>query len=631
MQSTKLIDVAGPFNIYECEQTGCIKVGAEPRPAKQFVPYTGSVNRLCPKPSAPKLKQLGIKVERECPVCKEDVTWLPQIAACPQCGYKQVPVFEETEYNEETTAKKIITDFYEEIKKTPELPDLPAGGRLMVPGLCSLRDYVNTNRDITSLKRDMKKAKVEVPCVSAARRLGGKDPNMLTVFTELRDMYTANNEDNPKRPMTFDEICTHACLNAGGELDCGAVRKKRKRPPAPAKPFKSRLYAPMEPLSQRCTGHLHCGNQVKKVPAHMGWMWTQCHLASRPGWRPGAIRRSIRELMSYFLKDFPVDSIPNSKYMSYLKHKPHVDEVLTGERYPIVQLPTLHIEKKNNEILITLRPLKDTETLKRAANPYVDMKPVQFRIVKNPLLKEIRDMKRCLKNMGYSKCQCHRPVMECHCRSYIDKKRLIDDVKRQCTVRKLTHCAEGLVLSDTTDSEEEFDFGVTPPAGLMKPELLIKPPHTTHAETQYNEKDWAMPTMFPHPPNAYVQYGGCVTGERKGPFNWIYGKGTVHAKPKPPKTKNKEKEKPVRKFHGAPIPPEKKRPFPDPKPKPKRQKAGFSGEVAGINTRTKPAINRRLSEKQSRLLRAAHPPTEQQFKQAAAQFQLEDASVRFMP
>lgn len=636
MQSTKLIDVAGPYDIYECEPTGCIKVGAEPKPAKQFTPYTGSVNRLCPKPSAPKLKQLGIKVERECPVCKEDVTWLPQIAACPQCGYKQVPVFEETEYNEDTTAKKIITDFYEEIKQIPELPGMPP----LHSHLCALPSGATMQQYMT-LKQSIKKCDEEAaPCKSKPRKRGGKDPNLLTVFTELRNMYTKS-EGNAKKPKTAKEICDEACRLAKGTKrrgsckpathPCGVVHRKRKRPLAPAKTFKSRLYAPMEPMSQRCTGHTHCGNQVEKVPAHMGWMWTQCYLAARPGWRPGAIRRSIRELMSYFLKDFPVDSIPNSKYMSYLRQKPPPSHEGEESLADMVQVPTLHIEKKNNEYVITLRPLKDADTLKRAANPYVNMKPIQFRIIKNPLLKEIRDMKRCLKNMGYSKCQCHQPVMQCHCRSYIDKKRLVDDVKRQCLLRKLPHCERDLVLSDTTDSEAEFDFGVTPPAGLMKPERLKKTTHTTHAETQYSEKDWAMPTMFPHPPNAYVQYGGCVTGERKGPFNWIYGKGVVHEKPKPPKAKNKEKEKPVRKFHGAPLPPVEKRPFPDPKPKPKRQKAGFSGEVAGINTRTKLAINRKLSEKQSRLWRAAHPPTEQQFKQAAAKFQLEDASVRFMP
>lgn len=637
MQSNKLVDVAGPFDIYECPQTGCITVGAEPKPGKQFTPYGGKMNRLCPKPSAPKLKQLGIKVERECPVCKEDVTWLPQIAACPQCGYKQVPVFEEKEYNEEVTAKKIITDFYEELKKSPELPNNP----LCTKDPCSKTSKASQGmegvlRDYKALKQSIEKCKTAPSCPLKPRKQGGKDPNLLTVFTELKDMYTDKSRERKQREVKT--ICAEACRLAMNRKPrgsckpathpCGVVHRKRKRPPPPVKAFKSRLYAPMEPMAHRGTGHNLCSKQVEKVPAHMGWMWTQCALAARPGWRPGAIRRSIRELMSYFLKDFPVDSIPNSKYMSYLRQKPppsHEGEETAAE---MVQVPTLHIEKKNNEYVITLRPLKDAETLKRAANPYVNMKPVQFRIIKNPLLKEIRDMKRCLKNMGHSKCQCHRPVMQCHCRSYIDKKRLIDDVRRQCVIRKLPHCEQGLVLSDTTDSEEEFDFGVTPPAGLMKPERLKKTTHTTHAETQYNERDWAMPTMFPHPPNAYVQYGGCVTGERKGPFNWIYGKGTVHEKPKPPKTKNKEKEKPVRAFHGAPLPPEVKRPFPDPRPKPKRQKAGFSGEVPGTIVRSKQAINRRLSEKQSRLLRAAHPPTEQQFKQAAAKLQTEDASVR---
>lgn len=576
--------MAGPFDIYDCEKTGCIQVGANPKPAKQFAGFSGHTNRLCPKESAPKLKEMGIKVERECPVCKEDVTWLPLVSACPTCGYKPLPVYEEKEYNEETTANQIITEYFEDIKKGPELQNQPPS----VNDPCMKTSKASEGFD--SIIQDYRTLKQSIQKCKASGQGGGiskpassrptKDPNLLTVFTELKNMYQSGESNETKRNK-IKEICDEACRLAKATRrraaskkpashPCGVVYKKRKRAPR-MKDFKSRLYVPMEPMAHRSSAHATCGNVLHKVPAHMGWLWTQCPLAARPGWRPGAIRRSIRELMSYFLRDYPVDTIPISKYMSYHKQKPPISH--EGEERPeeLVQVPTLHIEKRNNEYVITLRPLKDAEGLKRAANPYVKMKPIQFRIVKNPLLKEVREMKRCLKNMGYSKCQCHRPVMECYCRSFIDKKLLVDDVRRQCALRKMPCCERELVLSDTTDSEAEFDFGVTPPAGLMKPERL-KITHMTHTETQYNENDWAMPTMFPHPPNAYVQYGGCVTGERKNRFNWIFGKGNVHEVPKPPKMKNKGKEKPVRKFHGAPLPPEVKRPFPDPKPVPKRTK-----------------------------------------------------------
>lgn len=620
--------MAGPFDIYACEQTGCIKVGADPKPGKQFANFSGHTNRLCPRCSAPKLKELGIKVERECPVCKEDVTWLPLISACPQCGYKPLPVYEEKEYNEETTANQIITEFFEEIRKAPDTSNKPISedDPCLKPSKAS-QGFDSIIQNYRTLKQSIQKCKASNPSTAKPQPRPSKDPNLLNVFTELRNMYHSGESSEDKKNK-IKEICEEACRlakagkrrrgNKPASHPCGVVYKKRKRAPR-IKDFKSRLYVPMKPMAQRSSmAHAQCGNALHKVPAHMGWLWTQCPLAARPGWRPGAIRRSIRELMSYFLRDFPVDTIPISKYMSYHRQKPHLTH--DGEERPeeLVQVPTLHIEKRNNEYVITMRPLKDAETLKRAANPYVKMKPVQFRIVKNPLLKEVREMKRCLKNMGYSKCQCHRPVMECYCRSFIDKKLLIDDVRRQCVMRKMPYCERELVLSDTTDSEAEFDFGVTPPAGLMKPDRLKKTVNMTHTETQYNENDWAMPTMFPHPPNAYVQYGGCVTGERKNRFNWIFGKGNVHETPRPPKMRNKGKEKPVRAFHGAPLPPVVKRPFPDPKPVPKRKTGGFAPETQSVPRST---YSRKLSDKHNHIQHAACPPSAEQFKLAQAKAQ----------
>ncbi|KAH8417897.1 hypothetical protein KR222_007852, partial [Zaprionus bogoriensis] len=558
-ESTKLIDMAGPFSIYGREDTGCIKIGSSPLPAAQFTHYSGQTNRLCPQVSVPKLKQMGIKIERECPVCHEDVSWLPKISACPHCGYKPLPVYEEKEYDEKLTADDILKDFFEQLDKPLTMDDKdPCDMPQQVRGSDGHEGFDTIIKDYKTLKQSIKKC-MSAPPGTAARAppKAAKEPSPLTVFTELREMFHAGETDESRRGK-IGKICHDACRLAqkakrrlatkSSKHPCALARKSIKRSLI-RKPFKSRIYAPMDPVEHPHQSHEKCLADAHIVPAHMGWLWTHCPLAKHPGWRPGAIRRSIRELMSYFLKDFPVDSIPISKYMSYHRQKqlPHVE----GEERPedLVQVPTLHIEKKNDEYLITLRPLKDAETLKRAANPYVKMKPLRLRIVKNPVLKEMRDMKRCLKNMGFSKCQCHRPVMECYCRSFIDKKRLVDEVQRQCEKRNLEGCEEDLILSDTTDSEAEFDFGVTPPAGLMRPERL-KTTHTTHTETQYDENDWAMPTMYPHPPNAQVQYGGCVTGERKGKFNWIYGKGFVHSEPPKPKLKNPEKAKPKRKFPG---------------------------------------------------------------------------------
>ncbi|XP_034486875.1 uncharacterized protein LOC117791276 [Drosophila innubila] len=625
--SKKLIDMAGPYSIYGLtdNNAGCLDIKASAGPGGQFSVTShlgsGNTNRMCPPIAPPKLKQMGIKRERECPVCHEDVSWLPQIAACPHCGYKPLPEFEEKDYNEKATAKDILVEFFDSLGVDPNAADQ---GSVACSQTCeqhtegkASEGFESIVQDYKALKQSIKKCKSAQTCPGVSKSSQkAKPPDLVNVFTELRNLfYGADGDENKKAKIK--EICDEACKLAKatrrrgvnkstskGGSSCGMIKMRKRHPKRQKMYVKSRLYTPVDPLEHRRHGHAHCREDEHKVPAHMGWLWTQHPLAQRPGWRPGAIRRSIRELMSYFLKDFPVDSIPISKYMSYHNQKPCPPIDHEEKPEDLVQLPTLHIEKKNDEYLITLRPLKDADTLKRAANPYANMKPVQFRIVKNPLLKQVREMKRCLKNMGFSKCKCHKPVMECYCRSFIDKKQLVEEVQRQCIKRNMDSCEYDLVLSDTSDSEAEFDFGVTPPAGLMHPERL-KATHITHTETQYNENDWAMPTMYPHPPNAQVQYGGCVVGERQGKFDWIFGKGFVHRQPKPPKMRNPPKKKAKRPFHGAPRP---------------RQEGGFSSTTdigpKYFIRRDPQATAPQQVDRLQRLNRASHPPTALQFQRS---------------
>ncbi|KAH8311092.1 hypothetical protein KR044_004323, partial [Drosophila immigrans] len=571
----RLIDMAGPYAVYSCPENndGCLNIKALPGPGGQFQMTshlgTGNTNRVCPQMSAPKLKQLGIKVARECPVCHEDVSWLPLISACPQCGYKPLPELVEKDYDEKATAKDILTEFFDSLgTKDPNSLSPKAGCASDCTVAGNSPEKVDSKasegfetivQDYESLKKSIKKCKSGNGSQGTDSK-SGKPPSLLQVFTEMRDLFQSGDSDEKKQEK-IREICEQACKvakaakrrSARHSDPCGVLKMRKRHSKRQARLLvKSRLYTPLDSLEHRRQGHAHCHQDEHKVPAHMGWLWTQCPLAQRPGWRPGAIRRSIRELMSYFLKDYPVDSIPLSKYKSYHRNKAPAEADGLERAEDLVQLPTLHIEKKNDEYLITLRPLKDAESLRLSANPYANMQPVQFRIVKNPLLKQMRELKRCLKKMGFSKCKCHRPVLQCYCRSFIDKKQLLDEVQRQCHQRHMPCCETELVLSETSDSEAEFDFGVTPPAGLMHPERL-KRSHVTHVETQYDENDWAMPTMYPHPPNAQVQYGGCVVGERQKRFDWIFGKGFVHRKPKPPKMRNPPKKKPKRPFPGAPA------------------------------------------------------------------------------
>lgn len=576
---------------------------------------------MCPQIAPPDLKQMGVKPERTCLMCQADVSWLPQLAACPQCGYKPMPTHIEKEYDEKATAEDIIVDFFQNKGSEKKSTDsnLNCYNEKLSDSKTTEEAFDAIVGEYKSLKRSIKRCKSIQPCPSALKKL---PPDLVSIFTEMKKLFEVGSDSADKK-LKIQQICDEACKLAKASKkhrkknstrkasgSCSEIKKSTKRKTALKVNVKSRVYAPMDTLTHPRQGHANCHQDGHMVPGHMGWLWTDNPLAKRPGWRPGAIKRSIRQLMGYFLKDFPVDSVPISKYMSYQKHKPQPCNEVEERPDDLVQFPTLHIEKKNDEYLITLRPLKDAETLKRAANPYANMRPVQFRIVKDPVLRQVRDMKRCLKKMGYSKCKCHRPVMRCYCRSFINKKQLVEEVQRQCAKRNLPNCEYDLVLSDTTDSEAEFDFGVTPPAGLVHPERL-KTTHVVNVETQYNENDWAMPTMYPHPPNAQVQYGGCVLGERKDRFPWIYGKGYVHQEPKPPRTRS-----PLRKT--------------DKKPAKPRQKGGQNSDTRPMPT---PEKNRKDDElrddRQRRLNQAAYPPTAKQFKPITSKASLSSRKIMF--
>lgn len=294
-------------------------------------------------------------------------------------------------------------------------------------------------------------------------------------------------------------------------------------------------------------GHLDCISGSKhtgysRIPCHMGWMWTKSEMARHKSWRPGAISRPIRQLMSYFLKDFPADNICLSRYHYRHKKCRRVEEL----EEPLVQHPTLHISRKGDEYIITLRPLKDPKALASSANPYADMKPVVFRITKDPMAAGLRQMRVNLQDKGFAPCTCRRPVASCFCRSHIEKKRIQYEVENECRQRGWPNNSDTFVYSpnsDDDDSDREYEFGVTPPAGVIKPER-VRQPDRAHVETQYVDHDWAAPTMYPHPANMLVQYGGCVMGERKKMFPWIYGKGDVHADPPKPRLRNPPKKKP---------------------------------------------------------------------------------------
>lgn len=279
--------------------------------------------------------------------------------------------------------------------------------------------------------------------------------------------------------------------------------------------------------------------------------------------------KPIRQLMEYFLTDYPADTLNQARIHNRRRRQLlglEVDKPKPIEE-PLVQHPMLYITKNEDDYVITLRPLKSPEVLAKAANPFENMKPIMFRIRKDPIATAMKEIRRSLKEKGFPLCECKQPVAKCFCRSYLDQKVIEYEVKKLSEKQGWKDISDTFIYDEGSDSdsesEKELEFGVTPPAGVIKPERRLRPDRV-NVPTQYEDKDWAMPTAFPHPPNPYVQYAGCTFGERKGRFTWILGKGEVNVDPKPPKMINKPLPK------QKPMP--KNKPIQKPKQKPKKGK-----------------------------------------------------------
>ncbi|XP_068152398.1 LOW QUALITY PROTEIN: uncharacterized protein [Drosophila tropicalis] len=542
---------------------------------------------------APKLTQSSPHAPKLCILCKSDVSWLPKLAACPFCGYRNYNAESEEElYDENTTAKQILDLRIWEDKcrsASGEEVDSCSGEddanktdskncgcitsqpctRCRIRKLCEniFKDNeVNlkkpTPAEQVKPQKETKELQRKESTVSQRRS------HLIKIFNEMRNVYDTNKKKKLLRVMM--NRCGKIMAHCGKSVKLSRARQRAlnktlieidRAYPSPRKAKKARGKSKWQSPKYAFwnskkvdhgsrIGHNTCISDgsytgYRKIPCHMGWMWTKSSMSRFKKWKPGAIGKPIRGLMSYFLKDFPVDTICLSRY--HCRSKKTRKESDANEEESLEQHPTLHISKKNGEYIITLRPLKDPRALAVCANPYADMKPVVFRITKDPKAVKMRELKIGLKDRGFPPCTCQKPIVSCHCRSHVDKERLVYAFEILCKRMGLPNTSDSFIYSndddkddDDAESEQEYEFGVTPPAGLVRPERLHHPDHT-NAETQYMEDDWVMPSMFPHPPNPYVQYGACVVGERRGPFNWIYGKGQVHSTPPRPAQRNKPK------------------------------------------------------------------------------------------
>ncbi|EDV93211.1 uncharacterized protein LOC6563770 [Drosophila grimshawi] len=521
----------------------------------------------CPVIKAPKVNGVKYTPPQICPVCQANITWLPRVSACPYCGYKHYEMEPDSEqpFDETATAAEIVNNHFlntrgEQKRSSSPLPVSLTSKECtckQVQRLCTrcrVQELCSTTKLQSKLQPKSETVK-KAPSTTSQRC-----KELVKIFTEMRNFYSDKKLDNKamtdKLLKDCDKECRkgakkkrhrHTCVMKKALKDLEKIypskKPKAKSQKKKKRRVKSKRYTFLvrkDNLRPEVKTHHSCARELGRVPCHMGWLWTASELGRHRCWKPGAIKKPIREIMAYFLRDYPADRVVQSRF----HYRRQLNQNAADNKEPLIQHPTLHITKHRDEYVVTLRPLKEPKTLAKAANPYENMKPVVFRICKDPIAMGKRNIKLALKERGYPVCTCKQTVSKCHCRSHIDKKIFAQDVKMLSEEQGWTDIGDTFTYSDLSDSDsdDELEFGVTPPAGIVKPERLRKPDRV-NCETQYNENDWAMPTMYPHPASALVQYGGCVTGERKNRFPWILGKGYVHREPKPAKKINKPKQK----------------------------------------------------------------------------------------
>ncbi|XP_017038183.1 uncharacterized protein [Drosophila kikkawai] len=555
---------------------------------------------LGPYPVAePELKNEPYKPPHLCPLCKSDISWLPKISACPYCGYKTFEIIASSEdpYDMTTTAQQLLQDcLRKEVCERDSFAGMVDQNDKIGDGSDKLSQHDDPNipnrclcisgqpcarcRIRTLCENYVKNNEVKQPPLPQAQAgskdhsqpVQGKEPKrkksttsqrhsqLVSIFTEMRNMYDPKNgtADKADDQAMCEAIChgtktSKARRKARKELQKALKEIDKAYPSPPKKRVKKRVQRPKSkcytflkvhkrPSNPRI-GHTDCISDGAcsgycKVPCHMGWMWTKSEMARYKSWRPGAIAKPIRQMMAYFLRDYPADNICLSRYHYRWRGKGSKEK---PEEEPLVQHPMLQISRRGDEYIITLRPLKDPKSLSVSANPFADMKPVVFRITKDPMAVALRELREFLRDSGFAPCTCGRPLANCFCRTHIDKKRIQYEVDQQCSRRGLSFNSDTFTYSaesDGDDSDREYEFGVTPPVAVIKPERQPRPDRT-NTETQYLEEDWASPSVYPHPASMLVQYDACVMAERKKKFNWLYGKGNVHAEPKKPIMKNK--------------------------------------------------------------------------------------------
>lgn len=319
---------------------------------------------------------------------------------------------------------------------------------------------------------------------------------------------------------------------------------------------------------------------VSKKYVHKIIIQNQCliqiNFQIRKGWKPGAVKKPIKELMCYFLEPCPCDTLPVTKKI--LKKRLPFKE----SSNKLVSKPTLRIQRKDGNLFVTMNPIKNSADLKNCPDPYLKCKPIQFQISQDPNILKRSQIKKKIKKCGFRRCVCNKTIAQCICKNddekfdineklnifsatfnaerfmkahnrssninsseinqlkvlferskcdssavrklksvlvkgklgafiqeVIGEKKLnellhqnkFNEIFASVNLNELTDCGkpnkfgDEIKLNDPTTTESELDIEFTPPVGFIRPGLRKKKYNRVFQETQYDEKDFQLPTI----------------------------------------------------------------------------------------------------------------------------------------
>ncbi|XP_030245335.1 uncharacterized protein LOC115564778 [Drosophila navojoa] len=450
-----------------------------------------------------------IKGTRFCPICLTNMSWLPKFAACVNCGAKPVPAIEQCHKEKTPTADEILKDLLGKPPETIEeycskqTPTVVVEEKDLKPACrCTCQNgRTCAHCRIRKLCADIfHEDEKPVPCLGAkehtienicmeSKTLEKRGPHLTRVFSELRDLYDIN---ATKLSDELKDKCDPvACKPKDNNLNASAKPKSKAKPLVKVEKTVSAT-ALQKRLPVR-VGHKFCAQPPSNVPPNHGWAWTKSKETRKYGWQPGFVRKSIKRIMKFFLQYLPERNAFNRCL-----------NVACNENGNEQNLPTLRVFKKKGEIFITLRAVNNTEA---------EVKPIVFKIVKSDLAAAQSEIKKTLKAKGYRKCTCHNTLMMCVCRSVCEKKKLEGALQKECSRRGIESCVNHLVLTDTSDSEMEFDIHVTAPTQEAQSPAILKPP-TANIATQVKNVSLCTPPRYPLKQNPYRRVYDCATNGR---------------------------------------------------------------------------------------------------------------------